>query len=256
MPPAGQDQETAWLVTVSAGLVALGPATRFADYLRQRSLPEVEEPAWWARMLDLSTEANLPTWWASTLLVALAGLFLVAASLHRAAARPAAPYQVMAGIAVLLSIDEAVALHEQVLGEVGDGLVDAEGLLHFTWIVPGAVLSVVVGLVVLRASVALPAPVRRGLALGGGLFLTGALGVEALSGAVFDSRGHDRVYLVVTSLEEGLELAGVLLSITAARRLIAVRVAPAVDDQGAGGRAGTAQRGPAIEIGIRSSSAA
>ena len=55
------------------------------------------------------------------------------------------------------------------------------------------------------------------------MFLAGALGVEAISGAVFDARGHDRLYLLVTTVEEGLELAGVLIAIVAARGLLDVR---------------------------------
>lgn len=243
------DRAIGVLVGISAALVVLGPLARFADYLRQRDRAEPEDPAWWARAVDLSTEANLPTWWSAVLLVGLAALFALAGALHHAGggAPRGRPYWLLAGVALVLSIDEAIALHEEVLGEVGDQLVDGGGLLHFTWVVPGLVLAVVVGIAVLRASAALPAPVRRGLVLGGAVFLAGALGVEAISGAVFDARGHDRLYLLATTVEEGLELAGVLIAIAAARGLLDVRIS---DPAGwpAGGPSGDPAAAPAIVI--------
>lgn len=217
------------LALISAGLLVFGPAARVVDYVRQRNYETPEEPAWWARIFDLSTEANLPTWWASTLLAGLAAVFLVAGMLQRTAAASASSYWTLGAVALMLSIDEAAAIHEQLLGAVGDVVVDGNGLLHFTWIVPGAVVALVVGLVVLVASADLPADARRWLAVGGAVFLCGAIVTEAVSGAVLDARGHDRWYLLVTTVEEGLELAGVLIALTGARRLIRITRTPLGD---------------------------
>ena len=211
---------------ITGGLVVLGPLARLADYVRQRNREQPEEPIWWARMLDLSTEGNVPTWWSATLLAGLATLFLMAGALERSAGGSLRPHAVLAAVAAALSIDEAVGLHEQVLGAVGDSIVDGVGLLHFTWIVPGAAGAGAGGLLGLWASTALPADVRRTLAFGGAVYLTGALCVEALSGAVFDARGHDRWYLVATTVEEGLELAGVLVALSGASRLLRLEPQP------------------------------
>lgn len=206
------------LTIVSAVLVVAGPATRAVDYLGQRTAGTTDEPAWWARLFDLSTEANVPTWWSSLLLAALAGLFVLAAFLHRSTDSVAARTHVaLAAVALTLSVDEATAVHEEVLGAVGDAVVDTGGLLTFAWVVPGAVLAGAVGLTLLRATTGLPGPVRRGLVAGGAVFLTGALGVETVTGAILDERGHDRAYVLATTVEEGLEMLGVLLALGAAR---------------------------------------
>lgn len=214
------------LALITAALVALGPLARFADYLRQRDREQAEEPIWWARMLDLSTEANVPTWWSATLLAGLATLFLLAGALRRFEGGSLRPHAVLASVATALSIDEGVAFHEEVLGAVGDAVVDGSGLLQFTWIVPGAAVAAIGGLLTLWASSVLPADVRRTLAAGGAVFLAGALGVEAVTGAVFDARGHDRWYLLATTVEEGLEFAGVLVALSGASRLLQIEPGP------------------------------
>jgi hypothetical protein len=69
---------------------------------------------------------------------------LLAALVRRAGGRDARCWAGLAVILSLLSLDEAVALHERLGGPAGEVLGDAtRGPLHFAWVVPGAVLALV-----------------------------------------------------------------------------------------------------------------
>jgi hypothetical protein len=199
--------------------VFLGPAGRYIDY--RIGLGEDDEPAEWARFLDLNTEANLPTFYSTFLLLVLAGTLALRAVLGVAAQRAA--WFVMATTTIQLAVDEATSLHERFLDPLGRQVGGGAGALTFAWVIPGAVLAVVAGLALVRTTRVLPGATRRRLGLALGVFVAGALGVEMISGAVLDERGHDRVYLAVTTVEEALELAGVLLALHVAADGITVQ---------------------------------
>jgi hypothetical protein len=92
----------------------------------------------------------------------------------------------------------------------------ADDRLHFAWVVPGAALACVVGLVLLRRLRAQPVEVRRRLVVAGAVYLTGALVLETVSGQVLRVYGAGgKAYTLVTSVEEGLEMAGASLLLAA-----------------------------------------
>lgn len=193
----------------AVAVVVAGPVARYVDYRHARGVDD--EPAEWARYLDLGTEGNLPTFYSASLLVALAAACAVRAVL---VGRRLVPAWVSIGVvAALLALDEATALHERFLDPLGRRLGGGEGFLRFAWVVPGSLLALGGSLFLLTAARRLPAPTRRSLGLALAMFLAGALAVEAISGAVLEERGHDRVYLGAMTLEEGLEFAGILIAL-------------------------------------------
>jgi hypothetical protein len=112
-----------------------------------------------------------------------------------------------------LALDESFELHER-LGGLGASVADDR--LHFAWVVPGAALACVVGLVLLRRLRTQPVQVRRRLVAAGAVYLTGALLLETLSGQVLRWYGAGgKAYTLVTSVEEGLEMAGASLLLAA-----------------------------------------
>lgn len=54
-------------------------------------------------------------------------------------------------------------------------------------------------------------------------YLTGAVALEAIRGIVLQSQGDRAAYLLVTAAEEGLEMAGSVLLLYAAMRLLRLR---------------------------------
>lgn len=175
-----------------------------------------------AERLYFGAELNLPTWFASSIIL-LNGLLLLwiarATALQRR--RGARYWGALGVIFVLLSADEAASFHELLspvfagtmmhLGEqVGGIFVPLSGKAElYAWVIPGVVATFVVGLVFLRFLRLLPARTRLLFIASGAVFLTGALGLEIAGGRYSGLYGADTVtFVVIMTLEETLEKVG------------------------------------------------
>jgi len=167
-------------------------------------------------LLSLSYEANLPTWYASSLLLCCA--LVLAAIAHRA--RPATGWWGLAIGFGLMSLDEAAELHEQLGGRLDTG-----GVLYFDWVIPAAAVVAVLALVYLRFLIALPPVTRRRFVVAAAVYLGGALVMELPLGWWTERHGDANLgYALIDAGEEALELAGASLFLDA---LLAYREAPA-----------------------------
>lgn len=193
------------LLVVSAGIVVLSLAVTVAAWRLQVAAPG-SAPITALRWFDVNSERNVPTAWSALLLLACAG---TAALL----ALRGSGWLLVAVTCGFLALDESFELHER-LGGLGTAVADDR--LHFAWVVPGAALACVVGLVLLQRLRTQPVEVRRRLVVAGAVYLTGALLLETLSGQVLRAYGAGgKAYTLVTSVEEGLEMAGASLLLAA-----------------------------------------
>ncbi len=200
------------LLVVSAGVVLLSMVVTVAAWRMQLAAPG-SAPIAALRWFDVNSERNVPTAWSALLLLACSVTAAVLAVRGRGGAVPGSGWVLVAVTCALLALDESFELHER-LG--GLGATVADDRLHFAWVVPGAALAAVVGLVLLRRLRAQPAEVRRRLVVAGAVYLTGALALETASGQVLRAFGAGgRAYTAVTSVEEGLEMAGASLLLAA-----------------------------------------
>ncbi len=195
-----------------------------------------------ARLLYADAEANLWAWLSSITLALLAVTFAVSALVRRGAGQPWRAMVFLSAVALLLSADEGAMLHET-LNEIGTRITDALGEFN-AWLVPGVVLVVVAGAVLLRVARGLDRRLRWRLVLAGGVFLAGALGMEAV-GAAFalsypgpDNPWETGTYRLLVGVEEGLEGLGALMALRAALATVTVR-------WGAGGLSVTPRAGGA-----------
>lgn len=164
----------------------------------------------------VSGEINFPSYFSALLLLACAALLGVIGSLRRRAGAPyARHWQVLAAIFVYLSVDEATALHEMLVRPLRRGL-DLSGFLRFSWVVPAAILVLILALVYVRFVWALPARSRWLFVLAGALYVGGALGFEMIGGRIDEAFGATGVlYHAVSAAEEALEMAGTIIFIYA-----------------------------------------
>lgn len=126
---------------------------------------------------------------------------------------------------VAMSLDETVALHERLDSGVTDTLdVEGTGALRHPWVVAGVVLAAALVVVAARAIVKLPRQRRLWVALGLGVYVGGALGLEAVSGVVLDAAGDNLEYAAVTWAEEAAEMVGALVACCALLGALDVRV--------------------------------
>lgn len=157
---------------------------------------------------SLSFEHNLPTWYASSLLLGCAlSLHAVAATVRRAPrtqSKHPRRWGFLAWLFALFSLDEAVSLHEE-LGRI----LRLRGVLYFSWVVPAAVLVAVFGLVYLPFVRALPRPTRARFVVAGLLYVGGALVMELPLGWWTERHGDENLgYALLDWVEEMLELVG------------------------------------------------
>src|SRR5262245_15560815 len=125
-----------WLIAAGALVALLGLGVELAH--ARSHAPAVETLV---GFLSLSYEANLPTWYASSLLLRCAvQLGLIAREIP--AGGLGRPH--WWGLAILfgfMSLDEAAEIHEHLGGLIGTG-----GVLYLDWVIPAGVVVVLLGL--------------------------------------------------------------------------------------------------------------
>jgi hypothetical protein len=200
-------RQLALALFVSGGLVCgaglLVELARYGGWL--------DPGAWLHTALSLSYEGNLPTWYSAGLLwTAALGLGLCAGHDD---GRERMRWWMLAALFMLMSLDEAMELHEELGGA------ELHGVLYFSWVVPGALLTAAIGASYLGFLLRLPPPTRRGFAWAFGLYVGGALGMELPLGAWFEAHGDDNLgYALIDAVEESLEICGVSVFLVAIRR--------------------------------------
>lgn len=211
-PDLSWTRMSAPLLAVSAAVVLLSLTVTVVAWRVQVASPG-SAPLGALRWFDVNSERNVPTAWSALLLLASSVTAALLAVRGRGGAVPASGWVLVSVTCALLAVDESFELHER-LG--GLGAIVADDRLHFAWVVPGAALACVVGLVLLQRLRAQPVEVRRRLVVAGAVYLTGALVLETVSGLVLRAFGEGgKAYTVVTSVEEGLEMAGASLLLAA-----------------------------------------
>jgi len=173
--------------------------------------------------LLLDSERN-PGAFFSFLLLLMAGILLamIAAHERQLGSRWWRHWAVLAALFVLLAYDEAAGLHEQ-LNEPLAASLSTGGLFLWAWVIPGLIFVSVVGAAYLPFLRALPPVFRNLFLLSGALFVGGALGVEMLGALYFEGSGRTRIYTLITTMEETLEMAGSLLFIYSLMKYLTVR---------------------------------
>lgn len=167
--------------------------------------------------LSLSYEHNVPTWLASSLLLACA---LAAGAIARGAASWRRHWWGVCAVFGYASLDEAAQLHEHLGGHL-----EAGGVLYFDWVIPAAAILAVLAVVFLPFVRALPGPTRRRLVIAGAIFVGGAVAMELPLGWWTERAGPDSLgYGLIDWVEETLELVGASLALVA---LVAHRQAAA-----------------------------
>lgn len=159
-------------------------------------------------LFDVASEANVWTWLSVAVLLTAGYTHLIAAFVRWRERRPLALVWVITAATILaMSLDDLAAFHER-LEPLGESMGGGSGFLHFSWLVPGMAIGLVILMVFAMAVMKLHGHARNYLAAGIGLFFLGAIGLELGSGYVLDAHGYGVAYVLLNHLEEGLEALG------------------------------------------------
>ncbi|MFN3847669.1 MAG: hypothetical protein ACK4RZ_17895 [Paracoccaceae bacterium] len=185
-----------------------------------------------ARTFDLTEEANVPTWFSSSLWLVAAFLAFVIFQMHRDRGYPNSAYWIgLVRLGLVLSAGDAGTIHESV-GDILGRHLEGAAVLKFTFagVFFGLGLLLAVGLLYLRFLIRLERRVRFFLILSAGLFVLGAVVVESIGAAVWLGTlerfplGQNWPRMIL--YEELLEMLGVILLIHTFLRVVALDEAP------------------------------
>lgn len=171
------------------------------------------------RLFHLDGEANATTWFNSMLVLA-AALACLAMALAERLPRSPRMWWVLAVTFAVFSLDEFASLHE-LSSESLRELWQTSGLLHYPWVLAGAVVAGLVAALCMADVRRLPRRTAQLVILSGAIFVTGAIGVEVIGAWWSSNHGElNLTYQSITAVEETLELAGLaLFTIVVTRRL-------------------------------------
>ena len=188
------------------------------------TVPGVQFVAWF---LFVDNEQTLPTLYSTAILFCCAGLAAVVGWAITPVDDRAA-WRTLAVIMAVAGFDEYAAIHERAIDPLRDQLAITSGPLYYAWIVPGALVVVVLAMLFSGFLRRLPADTRYWFLVGGALFVFGAIGLEALAagyvtgslevvtpGSDPNTARTDLVYAAITTVEETLEMVGAAVFLTA-----------------------------------------
>lgn len=208
-----------WLMGAIGVLLTLHLATQIARFQFGRpTLMGMTERVYFG------AEASIPAWFSSSLMLGCALLLLWTAAETSRRRRADAWYWFMFGIVfVLLSADEAAALHESLSPAFagmfnwlaftfGGPFVPLSQKPTYAWAVPGLVATVAFAVASVRFLWRLPATTRMLFLIAGGVFVGGAVGAELIGGAYSGALGANTPgFVAIMTLEETLEMVGLVL---------------------------------------------
>ena len=140
---------------------------------------------------------------------------IIAITKHKQGDRYAFQWKCLSLIFLYLSVNEAAGIHELAIDPLRQAL-NLGGIFYFAWVIPGAILVSIFVLAYLKFLMSLPAKTRNLFIVAGVIYVGGALGIELVGGAYAYAQGiTDLAYSIIVTIEEALEMIGILVFIYA-----------------------------------------
>ena len=161
-------------------------------------------------------EGNLPAIFSTCLFLLNAVLFLMVWQ----AAGPAGDSQkiwlVLAIVFVFLALDESISIHERLIDPLRQAL-GATGVFYYAWIIPYGIGVLLLAIVAIPVFWRMPKRIRFWFGLSAAIYLFAAIGLEMVSGKylVMMNENKDIVWILMATLEESLEIAGLIILVYA-----------------------------------------
>ena len=203
---------TQFLLRVVGCLVVLS----FLSHLTQLFYRDSRFAKYFLTVFSLDGEANIPTFYSSlTLLFSSLLLSVIAHAKNLDSSPYKQHWKILSFIFLFLCLDEAGQLHEKLIYPMRS-LVKGTGVLHFTWIVPIGFLVAIFLLSYAKFLFHLPVSTKKLFVAASALYIGGGIGMELPGGYLASTTGMQSVpYLIVTTIEESLEMLGIVVFIHA-----------------------------------------
>jgi len=180
------------------------------------------------RMFDLNMEGNVPSTYSTLLLLFAAALLYVIGIAKKQESKTTAGssedgkknyyryWRALAIIFLFLAVDEAGSIHELTMEPLREWF-SLGGYFHFAWVIPAAILVGIFVAMYIPFLLYIPRRFALMFTFSGAIYVSGALGMEMVGSKYFSTHHgvHDANYLAITTVEESLEMAGVIVFIYA-----------------------------------------
>ena len=167
-----------------------------------------------SRMFSLDLEANFPTIFSSLILFFSAFLFYLLSKISHTKDNGDRSFWLgLSFIFTFLALDESSKIHE-FIGYVTDVFVHGTGYLNFPWVLPYAILVLILGLIYIRFFWKMERKVFWSFVVAAVMYVSGAIGFELLGANEASIHSPDTVlYSIYSTIEESLEIFGVIFLI-------------------------------------------
>jgi MFS family permease len=175
----------------------------------------------WVRMFYFDDENNIPTYFSAFILLISAALLKIIALFKKKKNEIySSHWTLLSFIFLYLSIDESASIHELLIIPLRTKF-HLSGIFYFSWVIVGIVVGLIFLIFYYKFLLSLPSNTKYRFILAGIFYVCGAIGMELIGGAyssknlITEISTHDLNYAVITSIEESLEIIGILIFIYA-----------------------------------------
>lgn len=201
------------LVVLAAILIAANLAVLITDYLTGYDMKMVQRLV---KVFSVDYELNAPAFFSTLILLFSSVLLAVITHFKREQGSPYVWYWTILSLGFLfMAFDEMASVHERLIEPMRTVLGETDlGVFYFAWVVPGILLVFGLGFFFLRFWWNLPSKTRTCFFIAATLYLGGAIGMELLDGSFAELHGkRNLTYMLLSTLEESLEMAGIIVFI-------------------------------------------
>ena len=210
--PLAPGAVTQFLLRVVVCLVVLSSLSLITLHL----FPDAKLAYYFEKAFNLDVEKNIPTLY-SCLALLFSSLLLgaIAYAKNLDGDRYKQHWKILSFIFLFLSLDEAGQFHEKLIYPMRS-LLNATGVIYFTWIVPMGFLVAIFLLSYTKFLFHLPVSTKQLFVAAAALYIGGGIGMELLGGYIASQTGEQGLFYVIeTTIEESLEMLGIVVFIHA-----------------------------------------
>jgi hypothetical protein len=204
------------IILILAGLTMVLIIASIMGDILEYSAPNDRASVRFNKKFNVDLEMTVPTYFNALILLFSGVLLTVIALLKRKNRDPhTTNWFILAFLFWFMAMDETISLHEFLIKPLR-GALNTSGFLYFAWVIVAIPLLVLLAFIFRKFILSLPGRIRLLILLAGTLYVASALGIEMVGGWYFERFGGNQIpYIVLTTIEETLEMTGILIFIYA-----------------------------------------
>jgi len=175
-------------------------------------------------LFNLNNEFNFPTYYSALQLIVASFLLMFITAMEKRRKAFYIKYWAFLSIIFLyLSCDELIILHERASIPMRDFLGSHLSIFNWAWIIPYGILTLILAVVYIKFLFNLPKNTGKTFIIAAVIYVSGAIIFDFI-GSYYSKLHPDNnfIYVALTTVEEGLEMTGILVFIYGLLEYIAV----------------------------------